>query len=151
MAALARALKLPVEELLRLQRDAAGVRGGRGVEQSGPRRPIGEWEPHDLEVHPAGPGQTASGSGGSRAWALPGYVERGHDRVLAEAVKDVAAGSSRIVVLVGTSSTGKTRACWEAVQPLAEKGWRLWHPFDQPGPRPRWRICTASGRARWYG
>lgn len=35
-----------------------------------------------------------------------------------------------MVVLVGTSSTGKTRACWEAVQPLADKGWRLWHPFD---------------------
>ncbi|MET9109620.1 hypothetical protein [Streptomyces zhihengii] len=31
---------------------------------------------------------------------------------------------------MGTSSTGKTRACWQAVQPLAEKGWRLWHPFD---------------------
>ncbi|WP_381805624.1 tetratricopeptide repeat protein [Streptomyces niveus] len=35
-----------------------------------------------------------------------------------------------MVVLVGSSSTGKTRACWEAVQPLAELGWRLWHPFD---------------------
>ncbi|MGQ5640460.1 MULTISPECIES: tetratricopeptide repeat protein [unclassified Streptomyces] len=37
---------------------------------------------------------------------------------------------SRMLVLVGDSSTGKTRACWEAVQPLAELGWRLWHPFD---------------------
>ena len=35
-----------------------------------------------------------------------------------------------MVVLVGSSSTGKTRACWEAVQPLADQGWRLWHPFD---------------------
>ncbi|MFE7099292.1 tetratricopeptide repeat protein, partial [Streptomyces erythrochromogenes] len=35
-----------------------------------------------------------------------------------------------MLVLVGTSSTGKTRACWEAVQPLAGEGWRLWHPFD---------------------
>ncbi|WP_333772292.1 hypothetical protein [Streptomyces sp. IBSBF 3136] len=35
-----------------------------------------------------------------------------------------------MVVLVGTSSTAKTRACWEAVQPLAARGWRLWHPFD---------------------
>lgn len=50
--------------------------------------------------------------------------------MLGEAVRDVAAGRSRIVILVGTSSTGKTRACWEAVQPLAEKEWRLWHPFD---------------------
>ncbi|MEU3447331.1 hypothetical protein AB0H29_08870 [Streptomyces thermolilacinus] len=35
-----------------------------------------------------------------------------------------------MVVLVGSSSTGKTRACWEAVQPLAAEGWRLWHPYD---------------------
>ncbi|WP_242432982.1 hypothetical protein [Streptomyces sp. Root264] len=129
VAALARTLKLPVEELLALQRDAAGV-GGRGGERPGPGRPIAEWEPHDLEVHPAGPGQTATGSGASGTRALSGYVVREHDRVLSEAVRDVAAGRSRIVILVGTSSTGKTRACWEAVQPLAEKGWRLWHPFD---------------------
>ncbi|MEU9615160.1 hypothetical protein AB0D56_26975 [Streptomyces sp. NPDC048209] len=62
--------------------------------------------------------------------ALPGYVERAHDRVLAGAVQDAAAGRSRILVLVGESSTGKTRACWEAVQPLADQGWQLWHPFD---------------------
>ncbi|WP_406369727.1 helix-turn-helix domain-containing protein [Streptomyces sp. NBC_00647] len=130
VTALALVLKLPVEELLTLQREAAGVGKSGGGEQSVPGRPIGEWDPHDLEVHPAGPGQTASGSGRSRVRALPGYVERSHDRVLAEAVKDGAAGSSRIVVLVGASSTGKTRACWEAVQPLAGKGWRLWHPFD---------------------
>ncbi|MGW1768926.1 hypothetical protein ACWCQL_33395 [Streptomyces sp. NPDC002073] len=35
-----------------------------------------------------------------------------------------------MLVLVGSSSTGKTRACWEAVRPLADQGWRLWHPFD---------------------
>ncbi|MFF3617543.1 hypothetical protein, partial [Streptomyces sp. NPDC002580] len=128
--ALAHVLKLPVEELLTLQQDAAAVGKCGGGEQSGPGRPIAEWDPHELEVHPAGPGQTASGSGGSGTRALPGYVERDHDRVLAEAVQDVAAGRSRIVVLVGASSTGKTRACWEAVQPLAKRGWRLWHPFD---------------------
>ncbi|KUN75304.1 hypothetical protein AQJ66_36180 [Streptomyces bungoensis] len=32
--------------------------------------------------------------------------------------------------MVGSSSTGKTRACWEAVRPLAAHGWRLWHPYD---------------------
>ncbi|MFF8478623.1 helix-turn-helix domain-containing protein [Streptomyces sp. NPDC015414] len=126
VAALARALRLPVGELLELQRDAAGVGGG---ERPGPGRLIGEWEPHDLEVHPAGHSRV-DGSDTSGTRALPGYVRREHDRVLDEAVTDVAAGRSRIVVLVGTSSTGKTRACWEAVQPLAEKGWRLWHPFD---------------------
>src|SRR5690606_19059575 len=34
-----------------------------------------------------------------------------------------------MVVLVGGSSTGKARACWEAIQALPEKWW-LWHPID---------------------
>lgn len=38
-----------------------------------------------------------------------------------------------MVMLVGGSSTGKTRACWEAVQKLPE-GWRLWHPIDPERP-----------------
>ena len=35
-------------------------------------------------------------------------------------------------MLVGGSSTGKTRACWEALELLRglEPGWRLWHPID---------------------
>ncbi|MFK0016173.1 helix-turn-helix domain-containing protein [Streptomyces sp. NPDC091027] len=119
--ALARALRLPLEELLELQRNAAGDTGGRAG--SVPGRAIGEWDPHDLEVHPAGPGR-------SGARTMPRYVWREHDRVLAGLVEDAAAGRSRAVVLVGSSSTGKTRACWEAVQPLAAKGWQLWHPFD---------------------
>ncbi|MEV6404085.1 helix-turn-helix transcriptional regulator, partial [Streptomyces bobili] len=128
VAALAGALRLPVLELLALQRTAAEESGT--LTTDGPGRPIGEWEPHDLEVHPAGPGRTAFGSGTPEAGVLPGYVVRDHDRVLADAVRAAAAGRSGIVVLVGTSSTGKTRACWEAVQPLADQGWRLWHPFD---------------------
>ncbi|MFE7212530.1 hypothetical protein ACFU93_21550, partial [Streptomyces sp. NPDC057611] len=128
VAALASVLKLPVQELLMLQRTAAEESGT--VTTGGPGRLIGEWEPHDLEVHPAGPGGVASGSDTPAVRVLPGYVAREHDRVLADAVQDAAAGRSRIVVLVGTSSTGKTRACWEAVQPLADQGWRLWHPFD---------------------
>ncbi|MFE6086023.1 hypothetical protein [Streptomyces virginiae] len=125
VAALARALRLPAEELLELRRRAVEDTGVR----SGPGRPIREWDPYDLEVHPAGPDDAASGPRGSGARTLPGYVRREHDRVLAEAVEDAAAGRSRAVVLVGGSSTGKTRACWEAVQPLAAQGWRLWHPF----------------------
>ncbi|MGW2746571.1 hypothetical protein [Streptomyces sp. NPDC001450] len=127
VAVLARALRLPAEELLELRRAAAGGGGGG---RPGPGRAIGEWEPHDLEVHPAGHSNSAPGCDAPGARVLPGYVRREHDRVLAEAVRDAAAGRSRIVVLVGSSSTGKTRACWEAVQPLAAKGWRLWHPFD---------------------
>ncbi|MGW5990302.1 helix-turn-helix domain-containing protein [Streptomyces anulatus] len=127
VAALARALRLPVGELMELQRRA--VEGTRAGVRSVPGRAIGEWDPHDLEVHPAGPGD-ASGPGRLGARVMPGYVRREHDRVLDGAVEDAAAGRSGAVVLVGGSSTGKTRACWEAVQPLAAKGWRLWHPFD---------------------
>ncbi|MFD8578053.1 helix-turn-helix domain-containing protein [Streptomyces virginiae] len=125
--ALATALNLPVEELRELQRNAAEDTGGGA--RAVPGRPIGEWDPHDLEVHPAGPDDAASGPGRSEARTMPGYVRREHDRVLAEVVEDAAAGRSRAVVLVGGSSTGKTRACWEAVQPRAAQGWRLWHPF----------------------
>ncbi|WP_318653735.1 helix-turn-helix domain-containing protein, partial [Streptomyces sp. VITNK9] len=125
--ALARALKLPVGELLALQRDADA---GGGGQRPAPGRPIGQWEPHALEVHPAGPSSIVPASDTPGAQVLPGYVQRGHDLVVAEAVRDAAVGRSRMVVLVGGSSTGKTRACWEAVQPLSNRGWRLWHPFD---------------------
>lgn len=125
VAALARALKLPVDKLLALRRDA--VEGGQRLALG---RLIAEWDPCALEVHPAGPGTIIPGGGAPAAEALPGYVERAHDLELAEAVQDAVAGRSRMLVLVGSSSTGKTRACWEAVRLLADKGWRLWHPFD---------------------
>ncbi|MET9110040.1 helix-turn-helix domain-containing protein [Streptomyces zhihengii] len=128
VAALSRALHLPEAEMLALQRTAVQQTGIRMAE--GPGRPIGEWAPHDLEVHRAGPGPTAAGSDMSAERAWPAYVRREHDQVLDKAVDDTMAGHSRIMVLVGASSTGKTRACWEAVQPLANQGWRLWHPFD---------------------
>ncbi|MGQ4464686.1 hypothetical protein ACN6LC_003797 [Streptomyces violaceoruber] len=127
VAALARALKLPMQELLELQRTAAASDAQTGP---GPGRPISEWEPHALEIHPAGPASAGPGYGSPEQRALPGYVPRPHDRILAQAVREAGEGHSRMLVLVGTSSTGKTRACWEAVQALAEKGWRLWHPFD---------------------
>ncbi|MFF5759819.1 helix-turn-helix domain-containing protein [Streptomyces longwoodensis] len=126
VAALARALHLPEQELLELQRTAVGRTGASTLE--GPGRPIGQWDPHALEVHPAG--FTQNGSAFSARRILPGYVPRDHDRILAEAVREAGSGHSRMLALVGESSTGKTRACWEAVQPLAELGWRLWHPFD---------------------
>ncbi|MER5719676.1 helix-turn-helix domain-containing protein, partial [Streptomyces sp. NPDC002132] len=130
VTALARALKLPVEELLELQRTAEAESGSDGPDQSGPGKPIDEWEPHDLEVHPAGAAPDADDGGTPGRRLLPEYVRREHDRAMADAVRDAAAGHSRMVVLVGSSSTGKTRTCWEAVQPLATKEWRLWHPFD---------------------
>jgi len=62
---------------------------------------------------------------------LPLYVRREHDDRLADVVTRALAGRSGIAVLVAGSSTGKTRACWEALAPLrAAGGWRLWHPLD---------------------
>ncbi|MCX4639893.1 helix-turn-helix domain-containing protein [Streptomyces platensis] len=130
VAALARVLRVPVRELLDLRRTAAGEPGSVTEADQGPGKAISEWDPHDLEVHPAGltPGRHEAAAVPERI--LPSYVPRNHDQVLAGTVQDVAQGRSRMVVLVGGSSTGKTRACWEAVQSLADEGWRLWHPFD---------------------
>ncbi|MEU4272240.1 hypothetical protein [Streptomyces sp. NPDC026092] len=122
VAALAGPLRLPVDELLMLRRTAADDDGDGPSAGTWLGRPIEEWDPHALEVHPAG---SAAG-----AQAMPSYVRRAHDQELAAAVREARHGISRMMVLVGSSSTGKTRACWEAVQPLAEVGWRLWHPFD---------------------
>lgn len=140
ISALASALALDTDHLLHLldvatqarstpPTPAAGVDDVSGADQLG--RLITDWDPHDLEIHPAADAP-APGSGRGRRWSarLPTYVPRPHDDELAALVSDVGMGHSRMAVLVGSSSTGKTRACWEAVQPLAAEGWRLWHPFD---------------------
>ncbi|GAA0330826.1 helix-turn-helix domain-containing protein [Streptomyces turgidiscabies] len=127
IAALAHALGLPETELLDLRRTAVGETSASAEEAEGLGKPIAEWDPHHLEVHPAG---SDVGLGHPSVSMLSGYVRRDHDRVLADSVAAVAAGERRMVVLVGSSSTGKTRACWEAVQPLASEGWALWHPFN---------------------
>lgn len=120
VAKLARVLQLDERRLLEL-RMAATNTASAVVEGVG--KPISECDPLDLEVHPAGE-RRESPSG------LPGYVPREHDVVLADVVEAARAeGRSGMAVLVGWSSTGKTRACWEAVRPLAEEGWRLWHPY----------------------
>ncbi|MFC5031661.1 transcriptional regulator [Streptomyces sp. DSM 41987] len=100
-------------------------------------RPIAQCRPHDLGVHPAvdAPRHASDYHSPRRTDRqprteprLPGYVRRPHDAALADLVAAAAAGRSRMAVLVGSSSTGKTRACWEAVQPLAEQGWLVWDP-----------------------
>jgi uncharacterized protein YidB (DUF937 family) len=89
-------------------------------------------DPFSLEVHR--PVQADNPPPGLPV--LPVYVLRDHDLQLAEVVQATADGSSGIAVLVGGSSTGKTRACWEALRLLRERpeGWRLWHPIDPSRP-----------------
>lgn len=62
-------------------------------------------------------------------------------------VRAAAEGSSRIAVLVGGSSTGKTRACWEALQILQDRPerWLLWHPIDPTYPDAALRELPGTG------
>jgi hypothetical protein len=78
-----------------------------------------------LEIHP--PMDTDGAR--DRFGVLPAYIVRQHDRGLKAVVDAAVAGRSGIAVLVGGSSTGKTRALWEAVRELPAP-WRLWHPLS---------------------
>jgi hypothetical protein len=67
-------------------------------------------DPIALGVHPAIDADAAAAGLG----ALPAYLPRAHDEALAAIVAEVRGGASRMVVLVGGSSTGKIQALWEA-------------------------------------
>jgi tetratricopeptide (TPR) repeat protein len=93
-----------------------------------------------LEVHRAidAPGRTAP------LPVLPAYVQRDHDRQLQAIIHQAVGGRSTAAVLVGGSSTGKTRACWEAVKALP-RDWRLWHPIDPSRPEAAADALPAVG------
>ncbi|MCO5999826.1 hypothetical protein [Actinoallomurus rhizosphaericola] len=108
---------------------SAGVQAEQSravLERIQPGQPLNEvTDPFYLEVHHAIAAPVAG------LPQLPPYVWREHDRELGEVVAQAAAGTSSLAVLVGGSSTGKTRACWEALVPLRKAGgWRVWHPID---------------------
>ncbi|WP_192806957.1 tetratricopeptide repeat protein, partial [Streptomyces arboris] len=99
-------------------------------------RPVGDFRGDarlvldgGLGVHPVLDIDGAS----NRFGILPAYVPRDHDVRLKTVVDAAKAGRSGIAVLVGGSSTGKTRALWEAVGALPDS-WRLWHPFSPTAP-----------------
>ena len=100
-------------------------------------------DPFALEVHrpvlPDGPQRDLP--------ALPAYVTREHDAELERVVAAAAQGASAMVVLVGGSSTGKTRACWEALRLLRKQPerWRLWHPIDPTRPEAALRELPSIG------
>lgn len=135
VGALGRALRLDVPELLELRAAAAGTQRAALAQDAvtpapGIGLPIVQFDPHELEVHPAIDVRFDGGSGaGVQRRRLPQYVRRQHDQELDKVVEGAVEGHSGMAVLVGASSTGKTRACWEAIQPLASLGWRLWHPL----------------------
>ncbi|MFF7854438.1 hypothetical protein [Streptomyces sp. NPDC007904] len=96
---------------------------------TGPGQSVREFtDPFTLEVHEA-----VDGGGASGLPLLPLYVERQHDRWLADVANDLVARAAGqptgvLAVLVGGSSTGKTRACWEALN-LLPPDWRLVLPL----------------------
>ncbi|MFF8479149.1 hypothetical protein [Streptomyces sp. NPDC015414] len=86
--------------------------------------PIATMDPvTGLEVHRA----IAPPARYPAAGDLPLYVERKHDDLLRQRVQSAAQGRSQLALLVGDSSTGKTRALWEAIQLLPDH-WRVWRP-----------------------
>ena len=107
-------------------------------------RPLEEvTDPFVLEVHrPVQPEDAPPGLP-----VLPPYVPREHDQVLGQVVRAAADGRSGIAVLVGGSSTGKTRACWEALALLRDQDppWRLWHPIDPSRPDAALRELPGIG------
>jgi hypothetical protein len=126
---------------------AEAVEGAQAARALAPRaagRLLTEMsDPFALEVHrpvqleDAGPGLPV----------LPGYVPRDHDQQLAEVVRAAAGGNSGIAILVGGSSTGKTRACWEALGLLRDLPgpWQLWHPIDPSRPEAALRELPLIG------
>ena len=94
-------------------------------------RPLSDLDPFDLEVHRP----LQAGTAGQLP-VLPRYVPREHDVRLRQVADQAARGESRLAVVVGGSSTGKTRACWEMLDTLrgCAPQWRLWHPIDPARP-----------------
>jgi hypothetical protein len=92
--------------------------------------PVVDWDPHTLGVHPA---TLPRGSWpGINATGLTPYFERAHDAELREEIKRAAAGGqSLFALLIGSSTTGKTRTLYEALRSHEEvRQWPMIWPAD---------------------
>jgi hypothetical protein len=101
-------------------------------------RLAGQWEPEELGVH------KVIGGG-----PMPRYVRRPHDELL-WALLDPAVPASRLVVVRGGSSTGKTRAAYQAViGQLAD--WQLDYPLDPAALNARLEAGIPARTVLWLG
>lgn len=101
-------------------------------------RPARRWNPLDLGAH-----QVIGGG------SMPPYVKRPHDELLA-AVLDPAVTASRLVVVRGGSSTGKTRAAYEAVAARLA-GWQLDYPWNAAALKERLDAGIPARTVLWLG
>jgi hypothetical protein len=101
-------------------------------------RLAGQWDPVELGVH-----QVIGGG------PVPAYICRPHDELL-RAVLDPAVPASRLVVIRGGSSTGKTRAAYQAVVGRLA-GWRLDYPLDPGALAARLEAGIPARTVLWLG
>jgi hypothetical protein len=80
---------------------------------------------------------------------MPPYVHRPHDDLL-WAVLDPAERASRLVVVRGGSSTGKSRAAYEAVVSRLPR-WRLDYPLDAGALANRLEAGPPARTVLWLG
>lgn len=86
---------------------------------------VSAWSAEQLNVHSAVSGQRVGARGD---FALPEYVLRPHDTFVREHLERLAAGTeTRLLLLRGSSCTGKTRTVYEAVR-AALPDWHLAYP-----------------------
>ena len=101
-------------------------------------RQAAQWNPVDLGVH-----QVIGGG------PMPGYIRRPHDELL-RAVLDPAVPASRLVVVRGGSSTGKTRAAYEAVVSQLS-AWHLDYPLNVAALKERLDSGIPGRTVLWLG
>ena len=102
-------------------------------------RVAGQWDPAELGVHAV--------IGGS---PMPAYVCRPHDELLWAAPDPGVSASPALVVVRGGSSTGKTRAAYEAVVArLAD--WQLDYPLDTGALKERLDAGIPARTVLWLG
>jgi hypothetical protein len=101
-------------------------------------RLVDQWDPLELGAH------KVIGGG-----PMPPYVPRRHDELL-RALLTPAVSASRLVVLRGGSSTGKTRAAYEAVAARLAT-WRLDYPWNAVALAERLEAGIPERTVLWLG
>ena len=132
-------------DLARRADPVRGLASGTWRDQlAGTREETGLWPP-GCPVESGGAGRAP----GDWRGAMPAYVSRPHDELL-RAVLDPAVAASRLVVVRGGSSTGKTRAAYEAVTArLAD--WRVDYPLNAAALAARLDAGIPARTVLWLG